>query len=100
MANNLCLAVSKNVETFKESRIYILGLTKSKEALIKLENAEPRYILHHYITFIESKGVCFLEALIYYNYQLPNLAYHDLVTIAVINIFKKIENNDYNYIPF
>ena len=101
MANPLCEALQKSKETFKESRIFIetqYGL--KKEDVLALENAKPSRIIPLYIKFIEYKGINMLEALIYFNYAMSHPSYENLLNATIVNTFRKIENNDYNFIPY
>lgn len=101
MPNALCLAVSQNENTFKECRIFMFNMLKSDKAMVlKLEDAPVEILLPYYVAFIESKGVNVQEAINCFNYEVPNSSYWDLLRITIVNVFRKLENNDYNYIPF
>jgi hypothetical protein len=101
MANILVTALAQNITTFTEARTFLFyALGNSRDKVIQLENASVDTCIPYYIAFIESKGININEAINCFAYDVPNSKYWELLKITVVNTFRKIENNDYNFIPF
>ena len=102
MQNNLVNQLSQNKETFKECRIFMVQqLGKTKEQILAIEDGLVTECVPYYIKYIESKGLSMNEIVgYYYNEDLHNLPYWNLLLASINGTFKKIENNDLNFIPF
>lgn len=101
MQNKLVVELSQSKETFKECRIFMVTqLGKTKEQVLKLEDGLVTDCVPFYIKFIESKDLSILQILDYYNNELPSIPFWTLLLASINGTFKKIENNDFNFIPF
>ena len=101
MPNNLCVALAQNKTTFDNCRLFLFNLLgKDKHKVIELENSSIEVCIPYYIAYLEYKGIDFLTAINFFHYEYPTLTYYDLQKVAIINTFRKVENNDYNFIPF
>lgn len=99
--NNLVVAISQNKETYKKARIYLLGVLGDKDLVLKLEDSRVDICIPYYINYIESCGVTMLEAIEYfYHKDNRHLPYWELLKVSIIGVFRKLENNDFNYVPF
>lgn len=100
MPNELVIALSQNKETFTECRIFLAKAFNDKDKVIALENAPIEVCLPYYIAYIEAKRIDFKEAINYFAFYHTDLKYWDLLKVAVINTFRKIENKDNDYTPY
>ena len=101
MANALVLALAKSPKTFEQSRIYLYELfKKDKNKVLQLEDSNVDISLPYYISFIEYKQINFQEAINYFAFVYPDYTYWNLVKVAVIDTFNKIEKNDLTFTPF
>lgn len=99
--NNLSSRLSENRETFRECRIFMMQqLNKTKEQVLALEDGSISECVPLYIKFIEYKDIKFTEALLYYYNTVPDLNFWSLILATIGGIFKKIENDDLNFIPY
>ena len=100
MPNNLTLTLSQSKETFREARIYLLTIFKTKENVLAFEEGHIDRCIPYYIQFIESKGIDFNNVLSYYAYIHTSTDFWDLLKASIVGCFNKIETNDLNFIPF
>lgn len=101
MPNDLCIALAQNKETFNDCRLFLFeALGKNKDLVIKLENASIDVTIPYYISYIEYRGINFLEALIFYKYDLPDASFNSLLRGTIVNVFRKLEDKDINFIPY
>jgi hypothetical protein len=100
MPNSLITAIAQNTKTFSGSRIYFFKLLGSKEKVLELENARIEIVLPYYIQYLESKDINMLEAMNYYTFSFSGEGFYDLLVITIVGCFRKLENNDLNFIPY
>ena len=101
MPNNLVVAIAQNKATFDSCRLYLFELLgKNKEKVIALENSNIETCLPYYIAYIESRDISIQEAMNFYAFEYPSEKYYNLLKIAIVGIFRKLEVNDLNFVPF
>lgn len=101
MPNNLVVALAQNKATFDNCRLYLFDLLgKNKEKVIALENGGIDITIPYYISYIESKGIDFNEAVVFFKYSYPDYSYWELIKVSIVNTFRKMENNDLNFVPY
>jgi len=100
MPSNLAIAIAQNKETFLDFRRFLLEKGFTKEQLIGVENGNEDIYIPRCIRYIEYNNITFNEAVNYYVYERPDLDYWDLVKITIIGVFRKIENNDINFVTY
>jgi len=101
MANVLVTALAQNPNTFKEARTFLFyKLGNSREKVLQLEDASIDVCIPYYLSYIESKDININEAVNCFAFDVPNCSYWELLKITIVNTFRKIENNDLNFIPF
>lgn len=100
MSSTLVTAIAQNQKTFSDSRIYFFKLLGTKEKVLELENARIEIVLPYYIQYLESKDINILEAMNYYTFSFSGESFYDLLVITIVGCFRKLENNDLNFIPY
>ncbi len=100
MPNELCVAISQNKETFTEYRVFLAKAFNSKDKVIELENTHVDIYVPYCIAYIEARGLDFNEIMCYFRFYNTELKYSNLVRVAVVNTFRKLEAKDYDFIPF
>lgn len=101
MPSSLAVAVAQNKTTFDDSRIYFYKLfNNDKNKVLELENARLEIALPYYLKYLESKNINILEALNFYTFSHADETFYDLLVITIVGCFRKLENNDLNFVPY
>lgn len=99
--NNLVIQLSQSKQTFIESRGFMLKeLSKTKDEILAIEAGSVSECVPLYIKFLEYKGICMTEALYYFYITVPHITLWSLILATINGVFKKIEQNDLNFIPY
>lgn len=101
MPCSLVVAVAQNKTTFDDSRIYFYKLFEnSKPKVLELESARIEIVLPYYIRYLEHRGIDMLEAINFYRYTHIGEPFYELLIITIVGCFRKLENNDLNFVPY
>lgn len=78
----------------------IQQLGKTKDEVIALENGSIEDCILYYIRYLEYKQLNMLQILDYFYEDLHNYNFWTLLVASINGAFKRIEQNDLNFIPF
>lgn len=102
MPNSLVIAIGQNRQTFDHCRRYLYQiLGKDREKLIALEEGAVNMAIPYYISYIESLDISFNDAVCYCKVAYPDKGYWDIIKIALVAVFRRIEKKgDLEFNPF
>jgi len=97
----LVIAIAQNKTTFDDSRIYFYKLFENnKSKVLELEGSRIEIVLPYYIRYLEHRGIDILEAISFYRYSHLGEPFYELMIITIVGCFRKLENNDLNFVPY
>ena len=98
--NSLAIALAQSKNTFVKYREFLVSKGFNREQILSIEYGNIDIYIPRCIKFIESLNIDFNEAVNYYIYDVKYSNYWELITIVIVGVFRKIENNDINFNPF